>query len=141
MEEKRKTGLVFRRITLSISGMIASTREYEVLKTALGIEASVYDGPWNFNKGTSRKSCRQASKRYNRQSYDMLCEKLEQLGVRKWNGFSGSNPNVLDGEMFSLEIELEDGSLISAHGSNAYPDNYQKFEKCLYELAHGEKNE
>ena len=137
MVEKRKAGLIFRRITLSISGTMASTREYEVLKTALGMEASVYDGPWDFNKGTSRKSCRQASERYNRQSYDMLCEKLEQLGVRKWNGFSGSNPNVLDGSMFSLGIELEDGKLISAHGSNAYPPNYSSFEQMLRELAYG----
>lgn len=141
MEQKRKTGLRFKRITLSISGMMASTREYEVLKTVLGMEASVYDGPWQFNKMVSRRSCLEASERYNRQAYEALCEKFERLGVRKWNGFSESDPDVCDGNMFSLDIELEDGSFISAHGSNAYPDNYHDFENCLYKLAHGEKTE
>ena len=134
-----KKGLLFKRITLRINGMMASTREYEVLKTVLGMEASMYDGSWQFNKMVSRKSCRQASERYNRQSYEFFCEKLEQWGVRKWDGFSGSNPDVLDGEMFSLDIELEDGSLMSAHGSNAYPPNYGRFEEMLRDLAYGKE--
>lgn len=134
-----KKGLLFKRITLRINGMMASTREYEVLKTVLGMEASMYDGSWQFNKMVSRKSCRQASERYNRQSYELFCEKLEQWGVRKWDGFSGSNPDVLDGEMFSLDIELEDGSLMSAHGSNAYPPNYGRFEEMLRDLAYGKE--
>lgn len=140
MEQNKKTGLLFKRITLSISGTMASTKEYEVLKTSNGMEASVYDGPWNFNKGTSRKSCRESSRRYNGQSYDMLCEKLDHLGVRKWNGFNESDPNVLDGNMFSLDIELEGGRFIRAHGSNAYPPNYGRFEEMLRNLAYGKES-
>ena len=129
----------FKRITLSLTGMMASTREYEVTRTLLGMEAAVYDGSWQYNKGVSRRSCREAHAKYDRQAYDDLAEKLEKLGVRKWDGFSGSDPNVMDGTMFSLEIEMTDGSSIHAHGTNAYPENYHEFESMLHKLACGEK--
>ena len=35
----------FQRITLSETGMMASTREYEVIRTDHGARVSLYDGP------------------------------------------------------------------------------------------------
>lgn len=44
--------------------------------------------------------------------------------VASWNGFDKTNEGVLDGETFSLEIVLVDGTSIRAHGDNAFPENY-----------------
>lgn len=44
--------------------------------------------------------------------------------VASWDGFDGENPGVLDGEGFTLEVLLSDGTYVYAHGSNAFPENY-----------------
>ena len=56
---------------------------------------------------------------------------LEQLGslvgncrVDRWDGFDRSSSRVSDGSSFTLAITLADGGTISAHGNNAFPDNY-----------------
>ena len=46
-------------------------------------------------------------------------------GVEDWDGFDGENPGVLDGEGFSLEVLLNDGTYVYARGSNAFPENYR----------------
>ena len=38
-----------------------------------------------------------------------------------WNGFAKTNPHVLDGTSFILHIAFDDGSAISARGTNSYP--------------------
>ena len=56
---------------------------------------------------------------------------LSECGVKAWDGFSESDPDVLDGSGFSLSIELADGSSIDAYGSNAWPENYYAFSGYL----------
>ena len=56
---------------------------------------------------------------------------LSECNVKSWDGFSESDPDVLDGSGFSLSIELADGSSISAHGSNAWPDNFGRLSGYL----------
>ena len=51
--------------------------------------------------------------------YDMLL---------KWDGFDKIAEDVLDGNGFSLYMGFEDGSSMSAHGSNEFPDGYRYFE-------------
>jgi len=41
-----------------------------------------------------------------------------------WDGFDKADKRVLDGEMFEMRMVLSDGRILTAHGSNAYPDNY-----------------
>ena len=60
---------------------------------------------------------------------------LEQLGeiagkyhLDQWDGFDKSNNRVSDGSRFSLSVELADGSMISASGSNAFPEGYSDAE-------------
>ena len=55
-------------------------------------------------------------------------------GVAGWNGFNRSNPDVCDGDGFSLYITYEDGKTISAHGSNSFPSGYRDFRDGLREL-------
>lgn len=46
------------------------------------------------------------------------------LGVADWDGFDKTAKRGSDGSSFTLNITLTDGSTISAHGSNRFPDNY-----------------
>lgn len=47
--------------------------------------------------------------------------------VCRWEGYSKYNPNVSDGDGFSLRFAFADGNSMYAHGSNCYPDGYQAF--------------
>jgi len=62
---------------------------------------------------------------------------LAMYGVQAWNGFSGSDPRVLDGESFRLEITFADGSVIAANGSNRFPPDYRAVMDALGELFSG----
>ena len=54
-----------------------------------------------------------------------LAEMIDDCGLWSWNGFGESNPDVLDGERFSMYAMFADGRELSAWGSNAYPDGYR----------------
>lgn len=60
---------------------------------------------------------------------------LEQIlrdnNISEWNGFDQSEDGVLDGSGFSMKIDYDDGSSISAHGYMKYPDNYDKVQDEL----------
>ncbi len=49
---------------------------------------------------------------------------LDTYNVYAWDGFSESNPDVLDGEFFSFRVIFSDGEVISAQGDNAFPPDY-----------------
>ena len=53
-----------------------------------------------------------------------FCALLQELELAEWDGFHKVDPGVLDGESFSLSVELEDGGAISASGSNCFPAGY-----------------
>ena len=58
-----------------------------------------------------------------------------------WAGFSGHDPNVLDGSNFRLEATLADGTRIEAHGENKFPPNYRAVMSALDALtAAAQKN-
>ena len=52
-------------------------------------------------------------------------------GVADWDGFHGSDPNVLDGTTFSFEATFDDGTTVSASGTNSYPDGYGEFHRGI----------
>ena len=124
----------FERITLSETGMMASTREYEAVRTKDGARVSLYDGPWNYHDGTDREDCLQGRKEGGPAFYRELAQTFDQLGIASWNGFSKSADGVLDGTMFSFEAILCDGTVLSAHGSNAFPKNYGLFTDFLWNM-------
>ena len=57
-----------------------------------------------------------------------VLERLEELcgtyGMDRWDGFDKSKKRVSDGSTFTLSMTLADGTTVSAHGNNAYPDRY-----------------
>lgn len=55
---------------------------------------------------------------------------VSELSIDDWNGFSETDPDVIDGESFSLHIELTDGRTISVDGFNCFPANY--FEDSMH---------
>ena len=55
-----------------------------------------------------------------------LEEVLKKYEVGKWNNFNKSDPNVLDGNSFSLSVHFEDNTLIDASGYMMYPTNYRE---------------
>ena len=65
--------------------------------------------------------------RYVSVDFELLEEVRDLLfrhGVDGWDGFSESNPDVLDGEGFSLTLTLDDGSTVQASGENSFPPGY-----------------
>ena len=56
---------------------------------------------------------------------EKLLKIIEDYDLFAWDGFNKSNPFVLDGEGFSLEIAFSDGTGIRAHGDNRFPAGYQ----------------
>ena len=53
-----------------------------------------------------------------------LMDAIDTFDVASWDGFSESQRDVLDGESFSLEFTLTDGTRVQARGENAFPENY-----------------
>ena len=49
---------------------------------------------------------------------------IEEYDLESWDGFHESNPYVLDGEGFSLEMRFADGTFVSASGDNSFPKDY-----------------
>lgn len=60
---------------------------------------------------------------------DLMAE-LRQVAAEydldSWDGFRGSDPYVLDGENFRLELSYADGETVYASGENEFPKNYHE---------------
>lgn len=54
--------------------------------------------------------------------------------AEKWNGYSLSAKDVLDGDSFSLHATMDNGQSIDAHGYEAWPDGYGSVCGALDEL-------
>lgn len=67
-------------------------------------------------------------------SLTRLGEIAGELGVAKWDGFDKTSKRGSDGSTFTLSITLADGSSISAHGSNRFPDNYNELYSAVREM-------
>ena len=62
---------------------------------------------------------------------DELAKLINEEKIYKWNDFSESDDNVMDGYGFGLKVEYEDGGYIEASGYGKYPDDYDKHHKAL----------
>ena len=60
-----------------------------------------------------------------------IADKLNEYNVVKWDKYNKSNPNILDGNSFSLDIEYKDDKKISASGYESWPTNYGNVKKNL----------
>lgn len=55
-----------------------------------------------------------------------LEEMISVYRLTRWAGFHEVDDQVLDGEMFSFSAGFSDGTVINAHGANAFPADYQE---------------
>ncbi|MBR5734379.1 MAG: hypothetical protein IKX79_02400 [Desulfovibrionaceae bacterium] len=72
-------------------------------------------------QGQNKTECRISGEEL--QSFEAL---LKTLGIAQWDGFKGSDPRVLDGRSFSLDVRYWDGRGIHASGYMRWPKGYQE---------------
>ena len=63
-------------------------------------------------------------RRIKTETADALYRVYEEYDLYLWDGFDEALPEVDDGEGFSLNIVLSDGTHIHAKGDNAFPESY-----------------
>lgn len=63
-----------------------------------------------------------------------LLSVVDEYDLKKWDGFSKSDKNVLDGSGFGFSAEFDDGKKIFASGYMKYPKNYAEVRGALDEL-------
>ena len=120
----------FQSIKISESGMMMGSTVYLAEKTEAGVHLEYYIG---YTRWDEKRHDQVEDKNMIRQFdgdqalYQTIAELAGRFGLQNWDGFSGNNPDVLDGYSFSMDAVLADGSMISAHGSNKYPDGYHGF--------------
>ena len=57
---------------------------------------------------------------------EKIIEILKKYNVQKWNGFNKHDPDVLDGNSFSISIYFKNNDSIIASGYMMYPNNYRE---------------
>ena len=123
----------FERITLNEHGSAAEAREYEAVKTKSGAILTLYIGRWNYDDKITKEECVEKRIEGGEELYDKLAALAGECDIENWDGFSETNPNVLDGYSFRFEAAA-DGKSIYASGSNAAPDHYYEFENGLRDI-------
>lgn len=120
----------FQYFRLIESGSIAMTTVYYGEKTDTGVHLEKYYSwnNWNEESHTTEEDREMLGELDGDiELYDQVVNLFDEAKVRKWDGFTGSNPNVLDGYGFSFEAELTNGKIISASGTNKFPEGYYTF--------------
>lgn len=127
MFNKRKI-YSFEKLTLLLSGM-RIREEYEIIRNGDMAQLSRYTIVYSDGEDNRRLEQRADT------DYTEIIGILNDCGVLQWDGFYGKNPpGVLDGTMFSLKAEVNDGKTVRASGSNNFPKHYRDFTNALYEI-------
>ena len=111
----------------------ADSYSYHVEKTDDGITFT-YEGmeDWQYGEMTAEVG---------EDILDRLEELYRSCNIVRWDGFNMDNPDMLDGDGFSLGLVFADDTLLTAHGSNAYPSGYQDFVSKMREILEPIKDE
>ena len=137
---KMKIAILIEILTMSENGSMASTCEYEIVRNDNGVTVSLYDGNWEYSDDVDREECLEKRIEGGEELYVKIAQAAKDCGIRSWNGFSGSNPNVLDGYSISFSGVIDGGSF-SGHGSNRSPKGYNDFIKTLRDILYSDKKE
>ena len=123
----------FDSITVDIVSDIAATMEYEVLRTDGGAQLSYYILAWNIDEGTPKDEYLQDRREGGEDFYNELLDLVNECHVKEWDGFSGYDPDILDGSSATINAVI-DGEEISAHGNNSFPEGYSGFLRALRKM-------
>jgi len=91
-------------------------------------EVCLCDGAWTLSENDG------APYAFPTEAAEGLARVLETHNVAAWDGFHESDPYVLDGEGFSLELSYSDGTTVFASGENAFPDGYHAAVAAINEI-------
>ena len=69
--------------------------------------------------------------------YARLCSLADELGLKSWDGFSGTDSGVLDGEGFSFSAEFAGGTSVHASGYMRFPRGYRNAKDALFSFFEG----
>ena len=122
----------FDSIIIDENGTTAETSEYEVLRTSDGVRISHYVLAWDIGD-TPKDEYLTRRTEGGEELYLRVLDLVNKCEVKSWDGFSKSDPYVLDGTMFTMTGNI-DGKDISASGSNAFPQGFSEFEKELRDI-------
>ena len=123
----------FDSITVDIVGDEAATREYEILRTDGGARLSYYIISWGDDGDTPKDEYLNMRREGGEDFYNELLGLVNECHVKEWDGFSGYDPDVLDGSSASISAVI-DGGEIHAHGNNSFPEGYSDFVRALREM-------
>ena len=118
-------------LLLRVYGTMAWEDAWEIKDINGEMTLSHYSGNWPYDDSLEMEDCLEQRKALTDEEYEELCDLLERIGMRSWDGYSGSDPDVLDGGGFSLDVLFKDGESIWANGENAYPDGYGEMFSAL----------
>jgi hypothetical protein len=69
--------------------------------------------------------------------YARLCSLCDELGLKNWDGFSGTDSGVLDGEGFNMSVEYAGGPRVHARGYMRFPQGYRMAKDALFSFFEG----
>jgi hypothetical protein len=69
--------------------------------------------------------------------YARLCALCDELGLKSWDGFSGTASGVLDGDGFSVSVEFAGGERVHASGYMRFPRGYRMAKDALFSFFEG----
>ena len=124
----------FEVVTLREVGTAAWTDEWEFVRTETGVTFTYYSGPWEFQEDVTREEFVEKRVEGGEEFLQEVLKLFNDCRISAWDGFRKSNPNVLDGTMFSFKGVINDGEEISASGSNSYPGKYRDFKEAIRNL-------
>ncbi len=105
-------------------GVLIESFSYETVGTAMGSETAlsiVREGD-GFTVTQSSGGGRTVRRAYVGQAAGaQATDILRAHNALAWNGFAKSDPHMLDGTSFTLFIDFDDGTAVSARGTNSYP--------------------
>ena len=125
----------FQSFRLTKQGSTAGQTVYAAQKTEDGVQLTRYTalGSWSEDAQDYVEERRNETVLNGGEDvYRHLAGLLHECKVTDWDGFHGSDPNVLDGSSFTFEAVLKDGKTISASGTNRFPDGLRALEDTLY---------
>jgi len=105
-------------------GVLIESFSYETVGTAMGSETalSIVRDDGGFTVTQSSGGGRTVRRAYVGQTAGVQAtDILRAHNVLAWDGFAKSDPHMLDGTSFSLSIAFDDGTTVSARGTNSYP--------------------
>jgi hypothetical protein len=112
-----------KRIEASIGGYFGSS---------YNVEVDFLNGKvtWRGGEGLYTESV--YVKQADTESMNTFINSIRNCRILKWEN-NYNNPHILDGTQWSLNIELDD-RIIEKSGSNAYPNEWEKFCKIVQKL-------